>query len=119
VNTPTYIEIVRRESMPVDGLLDVAGAALLSADPTLATGLAPAAWATANTDRLPSGVVGSHFIPVDADEMPSQVVLAAEGPVTRGVGADMRLQPVGVMGGHVRLEVIRTGEGWKGCVMNE
>ena len=51
--------------------------------------------------------------------MPSQVVLAAEGPATRGVGADMRLQPVGVMGGHVRFEVIRTGEGWKGCVMNE
>ena len=36
--------------MPVDGLLDVAGAALLPADPTLAAGLAPAAWATANTD---------------------------------------------------------------------
>ena len=118
MNTRAYIEIDRRESMPVDGLLDVAGAALLPADPTLATGLAPAARTTANTDRLPSGV-GRQFIPVDADEMPSQVVLAAEGPVTRGVGADMRLQPVGVMGGHVRLEVICTSEGWKGCVMNE
>jgi hypothetical protein len=58
-------------------------------------------------------VIIGLVISVDANEVTAKVVLAAEGPPAGVVVADMRFQPVGVVGRHVGLEVVGTGEVWK------
>jgi len=47
---------------------------------------------------------------MDADEVTTQVVLAAEGPTTRTMWADVRLEPVGVVGSHVCFEIVGPSE---------
>lgn len=44
--------------------------------------------------------------------MPPQVMLPTEGSAASAVGTDMRLETVGVMSGHVCLEIVCTGEGY-------
>jgi len=56
-------------------------------------------------------VIRALVIPVDANKVSPQIVLAAEGPCTGVMGADMRFQPVGVVGRHVSFEVIGTSKG--------
>jgi hypothetical protein len=51
------------------------------------------------------------ILTVDGDQMTTKIMLAAKGPSTAGVGADMRLKPVGIMSGHVSLQVEGTSEG--------
>lgn len=47
---------------------------------------------------------------MNAHQVPTQVMLATEGSATRGVGANMGLQAIGIVGGHVRLQVISASE---------
>ena len=51
---------------------------------------------------------------MDADQMSAQVMFTAERAATRWVRADMGLEAVGVMSGHMRLQIISTR---KGCHM--
>jgi hypothetical protein len=48
---------------------------------------------------------------MNANKVTTEVVLSAEGPTARAVGADVGLQPVRVVGAHVRLEIVRASEG--------
>jgi hypothetical protein len=48
---------------------------------------------------------------MNTDKVTTEIVLSAKGPTTRAVGADVGLQPVRIMGPHVRLEIVRASEG--------
>lgn len=43
------------------------------------------------------------LVTVDTDEMTTEVMLATKGATTRAVWADMGLEPVWIVGGHVCL----------------
>ena len=92
------------------GLDVVARACLRLSDETLSTAVAPTPRAFLNTD---GGLVRNKIrvIAVDTDEMTAEIVLATEGATAAGVTADKVLDAVGVVGGHVCLEVEGTSEG--------
>ena len=50
---------------------------------------------------------------MDTDQVTSQVVLAAEGPAAAAMGAHEGLFPVGIMRGHVSLQVVCPGKRYK------
>jgi hypothetical protein len=103
-------------------------AALTAADPALATRVAPATGAFVHADatlraraagdgwgRRAGGdaLAGVHhavLVPVDRDKVPAEVVLARERTRAGPVRAHVRLGPVRVVRGHVRLQVESTGE---------
>lgn len=95
-------------------LLDVVAVAIgAAADPTLSTGVAPSARATLDTDGLLGSREkrgGDRLITVDADEVATQIMLPAERATARTLRANMGLQPVGIMSGHVSLQVVRSRE---------
>lgn len=45
--------------------------------------------------------------------MASKIVLPTKGATTGALRADMRLQPVRVMGSHVSLQVVGASESWR------
>ncbi len=51
---------------------------------------------------------------MDTDDVAAQVMLATEGTTTSAVRANMGLQTVGVMSGHMGFEIVCTGEGCAG-----
>lgn len=59
-----------------------------------------------------NGVGRPLLVTMDADQMTTKIVLAAEGTTTVGVGADMGLQTVRVVGGHVSLKIVGPSEGY-------
>lgn len=93
-------------------LLLVTFAALVLADPTLATVVAPAPRAFANTNRRSRHSVGA----VDGDKVTSQIMLATERPAARLVMAYVGLSTVRVVSLNVGLEVIRPGKCWETSV---
>ena len=48
---------------------------------------------------------------MNADEVATEVVLATEGPAAGPLRADVRLEPVGVMGSHVGLQIVGASKG--------
>ncbi len=48
---------------------------------------------------------------MDASKVAAKIVLATERPGAVPMGTDVWLEPVGVMGSHVRFQVERPGEG--------
>jgi hypothetical protein len=77
-------------------------------DGPLAAGVTPVSVSSADANSLLRRLEG--LIAVDANKMPSQVVLPGEGSAARAVGADMGLEPVGVMRRHVRLEIVSSSK---------
>jgi hypothetical protein len=55
-----------------------------------------------------------RLVSVNAEQMPAEIMLAAEGAATGAVGADMGLETIGVVGSHVSLEIVSASESWKG-----
>ena len=87
-------------------LLDISTIARgLATNSAFAAVVAPVASTASNADAV------LLFITVDADEVTTEVVLPAEGATARAVRANMRLQPVGVVGSHVSLQIVGSGEG--------
>ena len=70
----------------------------------LSTGVTPVSVSRADANGLLRRL--EALITVDANQMPAKVVLSGEGSTARAVGANMGLEPVRVMRGHVRLEVV-------------
>lgn len=88
----------------------MARACLVPADETFATVITPSSVTFLDANgRLVRSKIG--VIAMDADEVTSEVVLTTEGAATGGVGADMRLQAIGVVSSHVRLEIVCASEG--------
>jgi hypothetical protein len=95
----------------------VAIAGIVATNPSLATRVAPAAGSVLYTNGLFRSYRkdGStdRFITMDADEMTTQIVLPAEGTTARSLRAHMRLQTIGIVGGHVCLQVICPSKSYK------
>jgi hypothetical protein len=107
----------------------VAVAGALVADPTLAAGVAPAASRLVDADAALRAGAARHgrgrrargdalagvrhpvLVPVDRYEVAAEVVLARERAGASLVRAHVRLGPVRVVRGHVRLQVEGTSEG--------
>lgn len=47
---------------------------------------------------------------MDANQVTAKVMLAAKGPRTRAVRAHVRFKTVGIMGGHVGLQVVSSSK---------
>jgi hypothetical protein len=88
----------------------------LALDPAAAAAVAPLALGL-DGDRVSAlgggacTVVAVLGVLMDRNEMATQVMLAREGAATAGVVADMGLGTIGVVGGHVGLEVELTSKG--------
>lgn len=94
-------------------LFDIGTAALDgSADPTFATVVAPAPSAAVDTDGLRHGRRrrGDGLVTVDAHQVAAEIMFATERAPARAMRADMGLQAVGIMSGHVGLQVVGPGE---------
>jgi hypothetical protein len=48
---------------------------------------------------------------MDASKVAAKIVLATERPGTVPMGTDVWLEPIGIMGSHVRFQVERPGKG--------
>jgi hypothetical protein len=89
------------------------------ADETLSAAVTPSARSLFHADRLlgPHGVVGGAYrllalrlVAMNADKVAPKIMLAAERTAAGAVGTDVRLEPVGVVCGHVCFEIVRSGE---------
>jgi len=84
-------------------------ATIVTTDVAFATRIAPAAAPTFNANRFfTSGKKGgaNSFIAVNANKMATKVMLATERAPARSLGAYVGLEPIWVMGGHVRLQIV-------------
>jgi len=83
-----------------------------ASDETFTTAVTPGTRALLHTDGFfrVRETATDRVILVDADEVATQVVLAAERATTAGVVAYMRLQPVGVVCTHMSLEIVSACE---------
>jgi len=106
--------------------LAVAGLARAS-KPTPSAGVAPNALLVTSTDAnaVGAGLLrrgsradgrrrgggGAAVLLVDGDQVTAKVMLAAEGATATGMGANEALDTVGVMRGHMRLEIEGPGKG--------
>jgi hypothetical protein len=96
----------------VEGLL-VARAFSFAVERARAAGIAPVAHTPLDADgalRLSHEAGGNGLIAMNADEMTTKIMLATERTTTRALGADMGLEPVGIMGTHMRFQVVCTSE---------
>lgn len=97
----------------------VAPAGSGSPDPALATPLAPAPGRVADANGLGlehDGVESTMVLvrllrSMQAHLVSGEIVFPTERAVARAVRAHVRFEPVGVVRGHVRLEIVRTGKG--------
>lgn len=89
-----------------------------AADGTLAAVVAPDPVSPLDTDLPLGGGSGgvvtidrrSTIVTVNADEVASKIVFTRERPSASAVGANVRLQAVGVVSGLVGLQVVSTSE---------
>jgi hypothetical protein len=86
----------------------------LSSYPALPTAVAPTSGTLVDTNGLLWRVGGGaeRVITMNTDEVTTQVMLAAKRAAARAVWTYMRLKPVGVVGCHVRLEIVSTSKGY-------
>lgn len=84
-------------------------ATIVTTNVAFATGIAPTAVTTFNTDCFfASGKErgANSFIAVNAYKMATKVMLATERAPARSLRAYVGLEPIWVMGGHVRLQIV-------------
>lgn len=73
-------------------------------DGALAAGVTPVSGSSAHTNGFLGGL--KALITMDANKMPAKVMLSGERSAAGAVRADMGLQPVRVVSGHVGLEIV-------------
>jgi hypothetical protein len=108
ITSLTYtMEKLRHRGYQSSHLLDIGTVTtVVATNIALATGVTPAASATFNSNRF----FGSgkkrrtdSFIAVDANQMAAKIVFATERASTRSLRTYVGLEPVWVVGCHVRL----------------
>jgi hypothetical protein len=108
-------DISRKEDLPAESktvsikvdLFDIVAVANSLSNVTLATGVTPGTETILDANGQLGGSSASiRFIAMDAYQMTTQIMLTAEGTATCSVRTSIGFKAIGVMGGHMGLQII-------------